>query len=614
MNPWERNFSSGKPWEQEFEAAPMTSPAEGSEWAEDHPLADAPIRERAERTPSETFMGIMESMATMATSPLAVPATVIGAVDGFVGSVRAGHEFGSKEFRDNMRARQDEVVAQAMYQPRTEAGQEYMETIGEAIGPLEALEPLMPAMAGMMPNVARAARADAGNAGVTRNLDGPTQTEVDIGRRVEAARTGGQSLPAGERLSIGAAYADDVAPGIGPDQPALTVANRFVDDATARMYRDASPETRQEMINMLNVAQSVADKPGVFKMPREVIGDSIAARASMLSNVRQRYAGRINDVVSEMGDQKVDTAMLQDSFDNILSKYKITRNDDGSFNLDGSRIADAEANNALKDIYGRMDDRLENGATFGQLHVDKQWLQDKANYNPGMTGGSAQLNNAIKEMAGAVNDTLRVDSDGKLNDYAKANDAYASTVRPFQALAKLTGDKNINFDDPKQVSELSRKSRGLTNNTKQGVDLNYAMEDVEVLIGEAVERGMITPEEMAALGFDPKEMRFKADINEMAHFASSIDALYPNMKPTSMSGILDQSSQSTVDGLLNMGADAAVGNKLGMGRNAKNIVEDLLSSQEQRVRNAEARRAERQAIEATLRDEVVASLFDILER
>ena len=64
---------------------------------------------------------------------------------------------------------------------------------------------------------------------------------------------------------------------------------------------------------------------------------------------------------------------------------------------------------------------------------------------------------------------------------------------PFQALAKLTGDKNIDFDDPKQISELSRKSRGLTNNTKQGVDLNYAMEDVEVLINEAVPRGMVTP-------------------------------------------------------------------------------------------------------------------------
>lgn len=613
MKPWERNYTSGKPWELDFEAVPADS-AVVSEWAEDHPLAEAAVREKGERTPSETFMGIMESMATMGTSPLAVPATVIGAVDGFVGSVRAGHEFGSKEFNDNMRARQEQVVSQAMYQPRTEAGQEYMEAVGETIGPLEALEPLMPAMAGMMPNVARAARADAANAGLTRNLDGPTQTEKEVGRRVEAARTGGQSLPAGERLSVGAAYAGDVAPGIALDQPALTVANRFVDDATARMYRDASPETRQEMINMLNVAQSVADKPGVFKMPREVIGDSIAARATMLANVRQRYAGRIKDVVSEMGDQSVDTSVLRDSFDDILSKYKIKRNDDGSFDVNGSRIADKEANAVLKTIYERMDGRLEDGATFEQLHVDKQWLQDMANYNPGMTGGSAQLNSAIKEMAGAVNDTLRVDSDGKLNDYAKANDAFASTVRPFEALAKLTGDKSINFDDPKQVSELARKSRGLTNNTKQGVDLNYAMEDVEKLIGEAVERGMLTPEEIAALAFDPKEMRFKSDINEMAHFASSIDALYPNMRPTSMSGILDQSSQSTVDGLLNMGADAMVNNKLGMGRNMKNIVEDLMSTQEGRVRKAEARRSERQVIEDTLRDEVVASLFDILER
>ena len=35
-----------------------------------------------------------------------------------------------------------------------------------------------------------------------------------------------------------------------------------------------------------------------------------------------------------------------------------------------------------------------------------------------------------------------------------------------------------------------------------------------------------------------------------------------------------------------------------MGRSTKNIVEDLLSSQEKRVRNAEARNAERQLIEA----------------
>ena len=76
---------------------------------------------------------------------------------------------------------------------------------------------------------------------------------------------------------------------------------------------------------------------------------------------------------------------------------------------------------------------------------------------PWPDGRLCAANNAIKEMAGAVNDTLRVDSDGKLNDYARANDAYASTVRPFQALAKLTGDKNINFDDPKQVSETFKK-------------------------------------------------------------------------------------------------------------------------------------------------------------
>ena len=568
----------------------------------------------------EKFFGALETMGTLITSPLAIPATILGTLDGAVGSQLAGFEPGSDEFNRNMQARKDQLVSQSMYQPQTEAGQQYMQTVGDTLAPLEVIEPLLPAMAGMIPNSAvlnsargaqTSARAGAADAGVGRNLDGPTNVELEMQKRVEAARTGGDSLPAGERLSVGAAF-DEAAPSIREDAPAEIIANRFVDEPTTRMYRNATPETRESMINMLNQAEELADNPSSKNadLPRAVVGDEVAKRAGMVSQVRKRYGERLKQIVEQLSGIPVGTAQLAEQFDQILASYGIRRTDDG-FDLNGSRISDPGTEKALKDIYERMEQRFEGGEDkFGNLHVDKQWLQDQVQYGPG--SGSTNLNAVIKDMAGAVNDTLRYDSDGKLTEYGAANDAYSSTIQPFETIAKLSGQnkKASDFDDPKVTAELARKSRGLTNNTKGGVELEYVLEDLEKLVAEAVERGAITPEELAAIGFDPKTMEFKGDIGQMGHFASSLDTLYPQMRPTSMSAMIDQGAQTGVDAATSAGARAVMGDKIGATKDAL----AAMGSTERKVAREAAARAERLAAEKKLRDKVVESLFDMLER
>ena len=588
-------------------------------------LPGTPIPEAAERqeesfSVKDKFFGALETMGTLITSPLAIPATVLGTLDGAVGSQLAGFEPGSDEFNRNMQARKDQVVAQSMYQPRTEAGQQYMQAVGETLSPLEVIEPLLPAVAGMIPNSAMlntyrgaktSARAGAADAGVGRNLDGPTSTELEMQKRVEAARTGGDSLPAGERLSVGAAF-DEAAPSIREDAPAEIIANRFVDEPTTRMYRNATPETRQSMINMLNQAEELADNPSSKNadLPRAVVGDEVAMRAGMVSQVRQRYGKRIKEIVEQNANMPVGTSQLAEQFDKILASYAIRRTEDG-FGMGGSRISDTGAKKALQDIYDRMEQRFEGGQDkFGNLHVDKQWLQDQVQYGPG--SGSENLNAVIKDMAGAVNDTLRLDGDGKLTEYGAANDAYSSTVQPFETIAKLSGQnkKASEFDDPKVTAELARKSRGLTNNTKGGVELEYVLEDLEKLVAEAVERGAITPDEIAAIGFDPKTMEFQGNIGQMGHFAASLDALYPQMRPTSMGAMLDQGAQTGVDAATSAAGRAVMGDKVGA---LKDTVA-ALGSTERKVAREAAARAERLAAEKKLRDKVVESLFDMLER
>ena len=117
-----------------------------------------------------------------------------------------------------------------------------------------------------------------------------------------------------------------------------------------------------------------------------------------------------------------------------------------------------------------------------------------------------------------------------------------------------------------------------------------------------MKRGAITPEEIAGIGFNPKTMKFNADLNEVAQFASTVDVLYPQLRPTSLQGIMDQSANTVGDAIADVGMNMATGGKFGMLRGAKDLV-TRTPTREQRI-----------AAERAAREEIVSSLFDILER
>jgi hypothetical protein len=77
-----------------------------------------------------------------------------------------------------------------------------------------------------------------------------------------------------------------------------------------------------------------------------------------------------------------------------------------------------------------------------------------------------------------------------------------------------------------------------------------------------------------------------------------------------MQAMIDQGAQTGVDAVTSAGARAVMGDKIGA---AKDTLA-AMGSTERKVAREAAARAERLAAEKKLRDQVVESLFDMLER
>ena len=159
------------------------------DWAEDHP--DAPAVEaqpKAEPTVGEMFTGAMEPAGTFLTGATTgmlgqVAGTVKGAIDV---AMDPELEFlttdveKARQATDHIRETADAWAGGGTYEPRTDEGKDYVQAIGETLGPLEAREPMMYG-GGMTAAARRGANNRRGNA--TRAFEDP-QTRVYAGDRI----------------------------------------------------------------------------------------------------------------------------------------------------------------------------------------------------------------------------------------------------------------------------------------------------------------------------------------------------------------------------------------------------------------------------------------------
>ena len=515
---------------------------------EDIPTGDdligTPIapQEKEGHSVKDTFLGMMETAATLATGSTAGAfGQVVGTVDGFVNAVMDGKEFGTGEVAEATAERAGRFADHLTYAPRTDAGRQFTQAVGGAMAPLEALEPIMPALPdiGRMPGALRDDMLIADNGGV--NPDAPPLRDdgTPVTRPTSVERAG-----------------------------RLLIEGGGVPEGQVNMIRNASPETRRTMGMMMNDAQYIEANPQQLNRvnPRNRIATDVQSRMEAFADLHKQFGRDVAKAVDENAGTRIPVEDLWMQVSDILDQAGISLTDKDKADLSKGRI-NYGAKGQANQILGRLFEDLKtpegiNGTVdFKTLHNLKGWLQDNADFSPRPDGsaGSKEMNNAIKRISGVINGQLQKYG---TDSYREANTNFGKTSEFYRGVNQIVG-KNNDISDPAAMNRIALRTRGITNNTQSGVDLRMSVDGMSDLVLQNLER--LSPETMKNLNLQKNgdQITFANDLESLATFAASIEHLYPNMRPTSFQSLSNMSNYDSANHAANAAFNFMYGNKIG---------------------------------------------------
>lgn len=488
------------------EAAP-TGPT--GQWSDDHPDAPgAPVQAKKDPDVYDMFKGGMEAVGTLLTGATAgtlgqVGGTLKGAIDV---ALDPELDYGTQQAAEHIRDTADGWGGAVTYEPRTETGREYVETVGEVMAPMEAIEPLV-AGGGLTAAGRRAANNN--RRAATEAFDSP-QRNVNAGDRIVYDERGAPMHIANDA------------------QSRTAMARLGIPPEMMNQFKYASPETRQAMIEMIHRGRNRLNDSEAPNA-RSVMGEYIGGRAQLAQTAMQKHGAAIDEAAKTRQGTHVLTNDISTSYNKLLEDQRIKVGDDGMLDFEGSAIPDS-ARGQLQEIHNRMSKYGADGyGDFDELHKYKQYLSDIASYDRQATGGSAGVQKIVKGLRSEINNTLGANA----SDYKAANAGYAEIAGPMRRVLKKAGENVDDLSDAEVVERFALQARGLTNNTQGGIDLRSSMDAINKAIKNNAD--MFTPEELQAAGMSGKgDVTVK--MQGLADLASYTDRLMPD-KPTSF-GVL----------------------------------------------------------------------------
>ena len=545
----------------------------------------------------DTFSGIVDAMQTTISGAVggALGGT-LGVAKGVAGSVMDG-TYGTQEGVDQVAASRD-GMADAITTPlTTPGGRQIMGEIGQGLsylmdpsrlGPLEAAIPSGP-LAPMRQAVisgGRAARNSLDAAGET--LDATAQ------RGYEAASNMAEAVPGASAFTPLRADSVDIDPALMAQRAAREsrlnesqqiVTDRWLGPEMAKVVRESSPGMRERFARQVAESRIVREGGPAARdaSARNPIANEIHLRGVVLADVGQRYLSDLNDARAKMNaaDQSgvlIATRSLEKDIIEMLGQYGV-KVDGKTGALDGrdGAIPKSELsklNEATQRFFqgtrrqGESDTSGGGAAgvsSFDNLHNLKRYLQRIGYTNSRNQGSGGDANEIIKQMSGKVNGYIREISP----EYAAANDGLSDIITVFNDMKQSIKPKaDISFTEDftaRDMKEIARQSRSLTNNTKSGIDLDETLRLMDDTI--LSEGGDLGPDVMDALNIiddGAGNLSMGTDLRQMAVFAEQLNQLMGDGKVTSFHDLIKSASNGQGGHLANAGYNAIWGNYVGM--------------------------------------------------
>jgi len=509
-------------------------------------LAPAP-----EPTMGERAVGAAEALGTVATG---VPA-MVGQLGGTLGATAASilrGEFGTPQAAQMIAETAAEQAQRPLYVPRTPAGQQAVQAIGQAA---ELVPPFVPMAAelGMAGRLAGAAGRQA--AGIGREAAAAGREAA--GPAVEAMRETGRAIAevpgaVGEAKERAMATLADIAmperraqiaqtlkeqpdstevvrfrlvnDQVRPDKPADEALKQGWKEGAVASIKAASDEDRKRMQQMLNIYKmgKKSEKFRAMNRPADILGKSVDNRVKFLSAQRER-AGKDIDTIAkkQLRGQQVNYQPAINQFlgelDEIGAKVEMGPDGIARINLRGSDIqGDRQAQRVLNATLERLSD--VNAPDAYGVHTAKRFIDTQVNY------GKQSAQNPLSRKAESILKNLRRNLNTSLadqfKDYGAANTKYSQTTQALDDLQDAVGTK-LDFDSPNAPAAFGTAMRRILSNygTRANVidsldEVNRVASQYGMKLDDDVVNQLIFVNELDRMFGAPADMTFKGQISQ----------------------------------------------------------------------------------------------------
>lgn len=517
-------------------------------------------------TMGERAVGAAEALGTLATG---IPA-MVGQVGGTLGATAASilrGEFGTPEAARMIQETAMEQAQRPLYVPRTQAGQQAVQAIGQAA---EAIPPFVPLadqltiaarMAGAPATLAAGAAsqraAELGQRVAGRGREAVAAGREAIGTAAETGRQAGRAIAevpgaVGEAKERAMATLADIAmperraqiaqtlreqpdstevvrfrlvnDQVRPDKPADEALKQGWKEGAVASIKAASDEDRKRMQQMLNIYKlgKKSEKFRAMNRPADILGKSVDNRVKFLSTQRER-AGKDIDTIAkkQLRGQQVNYQPAINQFLGELNEIgaKVEMGPDGiaRINLRGSDIqGDRQAQRVLNATLERLSD--VNAPDAYGVHTAKRYIDTQVNYGKqsALNPLSRKAERILKNLRRNLNTSLA----DQFKDYGAANTKYSQTTQALDDLQDAVGTK-LDFDSPNAPAAFGTAMRRILSNygTRANVidsldEVNRVASQYGMKLDDDVVNQLIFVNELDRMFGAPADMTFKGQISQ----------------------------------------------------------------------------------------------------
>tara|TARA_R110002020_G_scaffold118192_1_gene270239 strand:+ start:456 stop:2135 length:1680 start_codon:yes stop_codon:yes gene_type:complete len=484
-----------------------------------------------ERTIGETLTGLGETALTMGT----------GATGGALGYLGGSLEGAARHLtgditQDEAQQLAQERAASFTYEPKTEAGQEFVGDIGEALGAL-------PPTLGGMP------------VGSVKGFNFPKSKNKAlnaIGQSEQVKKSFTRKL--GEEKFTPRIF--------GMVKGAR---KQGFDDSVTTLVANASPTDKRKMLKMVSTVKKGKGDARAKALTRtaDVAGDALVKKIDFVKGNNKQAGAQLNRAAKSLKGKDVDINDPVNKFLADLDELGVSFDDKGKPTFEGSQI---EGVAPAESLINKIALRIKRNPTPDALeaHQFKKFIDENVAFGKSAAEGlSGKTESVVKSLRKGVNDSIS----GISEKYKQANKQFSDTITALDELQDVAGRK-LDFAGPHADKAAGTLLRSQTNNTKARANLLTAIKNLED-----------TAQKYGG--------SFDDDILNLSIFADELDAVFGGGARTSLRGEVGKAgidtaidvSQMTIPGALAVGAKAGAKKLRGINEaNQLKAIEKLLRS------------------------------------